>query len=78
MTCPGHDAARSPGNTNQRTGRMFSQPTRNTINTGYQYIIPLRALLLSDASPAEICRRLRLNFAIRMLLDALAVCEVTP
>ncbi len=35
-------------------------------------LIPLAALLLTDASPREIVRRLRLNVAIRMLLDAIA------
>jgi hypothetical protein len=72
------DAARQLGDTFQATGGTQRQPTRNTSNTGYQYIIPLRALLLSDASPAEIRRRLRLNVAIRILLDALAEWEVRP
>ncbi|SRR5258708_1481976 len=40
-------------------------------------LIPLSALLLSDASPREIVRRLRLNVAIRMLLDAIAESEAT-
>jgi len=35
-------------------------------------IVSLGALLESDASPREIRRRLRLNFAIRCLLDAIA------
>jgi hypothetical protein len=34
-------------------------------------LIPLAALLLSDATPHEIAARLRLNFAIRLLLDAI-------
>jgi hypothetical protein len=38
-------------------------------------IIPLAALLASDASPREIVRRLRLNVAIRMLVDAIAESE---
>jgi hypothetical protein len=43
-------------------------------------LVPLAALLLSDASPREIVRRLRLNVAIRMLLDAIAAadCERVP
>ncbi len=40
-------------------------------------LIPLAALLLTDASPREIVRRLRLNVAIRMLLDAIAEQEVS-
>lgn len=40
-------------------------------------IIPLAALLLTDASPREIARRLRLNTAIRMLLDAIRESEVS-
>jgi hypothetical protein len=39
-------------------------------------LVPLHALLLSDASPEEIARRLRLNLAIRILLDAIAEREV--
>jgi hypothetical protein len=35
-------------------------------------LIPLRVLLLTDASPREICRRLRLNLVIRLLVDAIA------
>jgi hypothetical protein len=35
-------------------------------------IVPLAALLCSDASHVEIVRRLRLNVAIRMLCDAIA------
>jgi hypothetical protein len=35
-------------------------------------IVPLAVLLETDASPREIARRLRLNLAIRMLLDAIA------
>jgi hypothetical protein len=38
-------------------------------------IVPLAALLCSDASPREIARRLRLNVAIRMLLDAIAEAD---
>jgi hypothetical protein len=38
-------------------------------------IVPLTALLLSDASPREIVRRLRLNVAIRMLVDAIAEAD---
>ncbi len=41
-------------------------------------IIPLAALLLSDASHEQIVRRLRLNVVIRMLLDAIAEREVAP
>jgi hypothetical protein len=39
-------------------------------------LIPLSALLLSNASPREIVRRLRLNFAIRCSLDAISEQEV--
>src|SRR5260221_2853108 len=39
-------------------------------------IVPLSALLCSDASPREIVRRLRLNVAIRMLCDAIRETEV--
>jgi hypothetical protein len=39
-------------------------------------LVPLSALLLTDASPREITRRLRLNLAIRMLLEAIAEQEV--
>ena len=38
-------------------------------------IIPLAALLCSDASHVEIVRRLRLNVAIRMLCDAIAEAD---
>jgi hypothetical protein len=38
-------------------------------------LIPLRVLLLTDASPREIVRRLRLNLAIRMLVDAIAEAD---
>ncbi len=36
---------------------------------------PLAALLASDASYSEIVSRLRLNFAIRMLLEAIAEAD---
>ena len=39
-------------------------------------IVPLAALLCSDASPREIVRRLRLNVAIRMLCEAICESEV--
>ncbi len=39
-------------------------------------LIPLAALLCSDASPREIVRRLRLNLAIRLLVDAIHEREV--
>jgi hypothetical protein len=39
-------------------------------------LIPLRVLLCTDARPREIVRRLRLNVAIRMLLDAIRESEV--
>ena len=38
-------------------------------------LIPLRVLLLTDASPREICRRLRLNVAIRLLCEAIAEAD---
>jgi hypothetical protein len=57
------------------------QRRRRQINptTVYEYTIPLvslRALIASDASPVEIRRRLRLNLAIRILLDAIEAREV--
>ncbi len=38
-------------------------------------LIPLRILLLSDASHKEICRALRLNAAIRLLVEAIAEAD---
>ena len=39
------------------------------------YITPLRELLASGASHREIVRRLRLNLAIRLLLEAQAAAD---
>ncbi len=39
-------------------------------------LIPLRVLLLTDASPREVCRALRLNLAIRLLCEAISESEV--
>jgi hypothetical protein len=76
------------GRTNARARIACDQHTwssgqrrRRQINptTVYEYTIPLaslRALIASDASPVEIRRRLRLNLAIRILLDAIEAREV--
>lgn len=48
-----------------------AKPTTQANITVNNYTIPLRALTRSDASHAEIVSRLRLNFAIRCLLDAI-------
>jgi hypothetical protein len=38
-------------------------------------LIPLHLLLLTDATPAEIASRLRFNFCIRRLCEALAAAD---
>jgi hypothetical protein len=38
-------------------------------------LIPLRVLLLTDATPREVCRALRLNLAIRLLCEAIAEAD---
>jgi hypothetical protein len=49
-----------------------SQDDDENSSTVHNCTIPLRALQARDASPAEIRARLRLNLAIRILLDAIA------
>ncbi len=51
------------------TGMVTS--TQSTIS----YLVPLRELLASGASHTEIVRRLRLNLAIRLLIEAMAAAD---
>jgi hypothetical protein len=59
--------------TSSNTDRKYSIPAIEGVP-----IMPLCALLRSDASPTEIRRRLRLNVAIRILLDAIEESGVCP
>lgn len=54
---------------------LSSAQTYDSTSIVYNYTIPLRALQAEGASHKEIVRRLRLNLAIRLLLEAEAAMD---
>lgn len=74
-------AATSVSSTNRRPRKQYTIPASTLTSTSTFHpldvvpLVSLRALLDSDASHREIVRRLRLNLAIRLLLEAEAAAD---